>query len=65
METKHRLKPSIFIAPPRDGTTVYCPDCGYAMEKIPHTPKNKKPIYQCPRCNIFIPEQVYGLLDFK
>jgi len=65
METKLRLKPNFFIAPPQDDSSIYCPDCGYAMEKILHTPKDKKPIYQCSRCNTFIPEQIYGLSDLK
>ena len=65
METKYRLKPSFFIAPNQDDSSIYCRACGYTMEQIPHTPKNKKSIYQCPRCNSFIPEQIYGLSDLK
>ncbi|MHA1669056.1 MAG: hypothetical protein ACTSV5_00605 [Promethearchaeota archaeon] len=65
METKHRLKPSIFTAPHQKVSSIYCPNCGYIMEKILHTPKDKKPIYQCPRCNIIVPEQAYGLADLK
>ena len=65
METKIRLKPNFFIATHQDDSSVYCRACGYVMEKIPHTPKDKEPIYQCPRCNSFIPEQTYGLSDLK
>ena len=65
METKHRLKPSVFIAPHQKDSSIYCPACGYIMEQIPHTPKDKEPIYQCPRCNTFIPEQIFSLSDLK
>lgn len=65
METKLRLKPSIFIATHRKNSSIYCPACGYIMEQILHTPKDREPIYQCPRCNTFIPEQIYGLSDLK
>jgi len=65
METKHRLKPNFFIAPHQDDSSINCRDCGHTMEKIPHTPIDKKPIYQCPRCNSIIPEQIYGLSDLK
>jgi predicted RNA-binding Zn-ribbon protein involved in translation (DUF1610 family) len=63
METKHRLKPSILIASHRKDSSIYCPTCGHIMEQIPHTPKDKKSIYQCPICNTFIPKQIFGLLD--
>lgn len=65
METKHRLKPSIFISPPQDNIPIYCPDCGHIMEKVLHIPKVKNQFYQCSRCNTFIPECVYGLSDLK
>ena len=65
MEAKHRLKPNIFIAQHQNNSQIYCPACGHIMEQVLHTPKNKKPIYLCPSCNTFIPEQIFGLLDLK
>ena len=65
MESKFRLKPNYYLTPHRRDTSVYCPACGQIMELIPHTPKNKKPIYQCPRCNTIIPRQFFKLSDLK
>ncbi len=65
MEIKHRLKQNIFIAPYRKDSSIYCPACGHIMEQVLHTPKDIKPIYQCPRCNTFIPKQIFGLSDLK
>jgi len=63
METKYKLKPSIFTAPHQNNSTMYCPDCGYIMDKILHTPKDKKPIYQYPKCNTILPELSFGISD--
>ncbi|MBY8980990.1 MAG: hypothetical protein KGD72_11415 [Candidatus Lokiarchaeota archaeon] len=65
MEVKHRLKPHFFITPHRRDTSVYCPACGQIMEKILHTPKNRRPVYLCPSCNTITPKQVFTFLDFK
>ncbi|MHA1349752.1 MAG: hypothetical protein ACTSPZ_02820 [Promethearchaeota archaeon] len=65
VETKYRLRPNFFIAPYRKDTSVYCPACGHTMDLIPHTPKKKKPIFQCPRCNTVIPRQFFRLSDLK
>lgn len=65
METKYRLKPSAFIAPFQKDSSVYCPACGHIMEQVLHIPKEIKQIYQCPRCNTFIPEQIFSLSSFK
>ncbi len=65
METKHRLKPSIFTAPYQKDSSVYCPACGHIMEQVLHIPKDIKQIYQCPRCNTFIPKQIFSLSDLK
>ena len=65
METKPRFKPSIFISPHQKDSLVYCPACGHVMEKVLHTPKNIKEIFQCPRCKTYIPKQVFSLSDLK
>ena len=65
MESVHRIKPNIFITQHQKDSIEYCPTCGYTMEKVLHTPKEKGPIYHCPKCNKFVPEQGFGLADLK
>ena len=65
MESTHRLKPNIFITQYQEDSEIYCPTCRFTMEKVLHTPKDKKPIYHCPNCNNFLPEQGFGLADLK
>ncbi|GAG83644.1 unnamed protein product, partial [marine sediment metagenome] len=34
-------------------------------DQVPHIPKEIKQIYQCPRCNTFIPKQIFSLSNLK
>lgn len=65
MESVHRLKPNIFITQNQEDYKPYCPNCRITMQKVPHTPKDKKSIYYCPYCNKYVPELSFGLGDLK